>query len=92
MRTIAHISDLHFGHIDTLIPPALREALLQARPDVVVVSGDSTQRVRRLRVRSRSQLSRQPAVSADRRPRQPRCAVARRHAQMAGAAGEAPVN
>ena len=48
MRTIAHISDLHFGHIDTLIPPALREALLQARPDVVVVSGDLTQRARRL--------------------------------------------
>jgi 3',5'-cyclic AMP phosphodiesterase CpdA len=48
VRTIAHISDLHFGHIDTLIPPALREALLQARPDVVVVSGDLTQRARRL--------------------------------------------
>ena len=48
MRTIAHISDLHFGRVNTLIPPALREALLQARPDVVVVSGDLTQRARRL--------------------------------------------
>ncbi|MBC7832648.1 MAG: metallophosphoesterase [Hyphomicrobium sp.] len=47
MRTIAHISDLHFGRIDPLIPPALREALLEARPDVVVVSGDLTQRARR---------------------------------------------
>ena len=48
MRTIAHISDLHFGRVNTLILPALREALLQARPDVVVVSGDLTQRARRL--------------------------------------------
>jgi 3',5'-cyclic AMP phosphodiesterase CpdA len=47
LRTIAHISDLHFGRIDPLIPPALREALLEARPDVVVVSGDLTQRARR---------------------------------------------
>ena len=38
----------------------------------------------------RAQLSRQPAVSADRRPRQPRRAAARRHAQMVGAAGEIP--
>ena len=47
MRTIAHISDLHFGRINPLMPPALRTALLQARPDVVVVSGDLTQRARR---------------------------------------------
>jgi 3',5'-cyclic AMP phosphodiesterase CpdA len=47
LRTIAHISDLHFGRINTLIPPALRDALLQAKPDVVVVSGDLTQRARR---------------------------------------------
>jgi 3',5'-cyclic AMP phosphodiesterase CpdA len=48
LRTIAHISDLHFGRVNTLIPPALREALLQAKPDVVVVSGDLTQRARRI--------------------------------------------
>ena len=48
MRTIAHISDLHFGRVNSLIPPALREALLQAKPNVVVVSGDLTQRARRL--------------------------------------------
>ena len=47
MRTIAHISDLHFGRINPLLPPALRAALLQAQPDVVVVSGDLTQRARR---------------------------------------------
>ena len=47
MRIIAHISDLHFGRINTLIPPALRDALLQAKPDVVVISGDLTQRARR---------------------------------------------
>jgi 3',5'-cyclic AMP phosphodiesterase CpdA len=47
LRTIAHISDLHFGRINPLLPPALRAALLQAQPDVVVVSGDLTQRARR---------------------------------------------
>jgi 3',5'-cyclic AMP phosphodiesterase CpdA len=47
LRTIAHISDLHFGRIDPRIPPALRQALLEANPDVVVVSGDLTQRARR---------------------------------------------
>ncbi len=47
MRTIAHISDLHFGRINPLLPPALRAALLEAQPDVVVVSGDLTQRARR---------------------------------------------
>ena len=48
MRTIAHISDLHFGRINSFIPPALRDAIALAKPDVVVVSGDLTQRARRL--------------------------------------------
>jgi 3',5'-cyclic AMP phosphodiesterase CpdA len=47
MRTIAHISDLHFGRINPLLPTALHAALLQVQPDVVVVSGDLTQRARR---------------------------------------------
>ena len=46
MRTIAHISDLHFGRVNKLIPSALRDALIAARPDIVVVSGDLTQRAR----------------------------------------------
>ena len=46
MRTIAHISDLHFGRTDPSVLPFLRQAILEARPDVVVVSGDLTQRAR----------------------------------------------
>lgn len=44
MRTIAHISDLHFDHVDPEVLPRLRQAVIDARPDVVVVSGDVTQR------------------------------------------------
>ncbi len=40
---LAHISDLHFGAVTTPLLGALREALLQAAPDVLVVSGDLTQ-------------------------------------------------
>ncbi|MGA2129927.1 MAG: metallophosphoesterase family protein, partial [Xanthobacteraceae bacterium] len=47
MRAIAHLSDLHFGRLDRAIPPALIAAVDAARPDVVVVSGDLTQRARR---------------------------------------------
>ncbi|MDB6136674.1 MAG: putative 3,5-cyclic-nucleotide phosphodiesterase [Verrucomicrobiales bacterium] len=40
---IAHLSDLHFGAIEPEAPAALREALLQAAPELVVVSGDLSQ-------------------------------------------------
>lgn len=47
MRTLVHLSDLHFGHIDhTLIAPLIETITLIA-PDIVVVSGDLTQRARR---------------------------------------------
>ncbi|MBA3686033.1 MAG: metallophosphoesterase [Planctomycetes bacterium] len=46
MTTIAHLSDLHFGSEDPALTVALREDLLAQRPDVVVVSGDLTQRAR----------------------------------------------
>ena len=46
MRVIAHLSDLHFGRVDPGAPPALHRALMAARPDLVVVSGDLTQRAR----------------------------------------------
>jgi 3',5'-cyclic AMP phosphodiesterase CpdA len=46
MRTLAHISDLHFGHIDPSVLAPLRAAVLASRPDVLVVSGDLTQRAR----------------------------------------------
>ncbi len=47
MRTIAHISDLHFGAHEDAVVAALETALGQARPDLIVVSGDLTQRARR---------------------------------------------
>lgn len=47
MRIVAHLSDLHFGRVDPATLPALRAALSAAGPDVVVVSGDLTQRARR---------------------------------------------
>ena len=46
MRTIAHISDLHFGRVDCATLPALTAAIVAAKPDVVAVSGDLTQRAR----------------------------------------------
>ena len=46
MRTIAHLSDLHFGRHDPAKAEALRERLVQSRPDIVAVSGDFTQRAR----------------------------------------------
>jgi 3',5'-cyclic AMP phosphodiesterase CpdA len=46
MRTIVHLSDLHFGRTDpTLIDPLLA-TIGAIRPDVVVVSGDLTQRAK----------------------------------------------
>jgi 3',5'-cyclic AMP phosphodiesterase CpdA len=46
MRAIAHISDLHFGRHDPEIADALLASLNGQRPDLVVVSGDLTQRAR----------------------------------------------
>jgi len=46
MRTIAHLSDLHFGRVEPAVLEALRRRLKALAPDVVVVSGDLTQRAR----------------------------------------------
>lgn len=46
MRTIAHISDLHFGRTDPSIVEAILEDLNASPPSVMVVSGDLTQRAR----------------------------------------------
>ncbi len=47
MRTIAHISDLHFGRHDEAAIAALGASLAASRPTVVVVTGDLTQRAKR---------------------------------------------
>jgi 3',5'-cyclic AMP phosphodiesterase CpdA len=46
MRRIVHLSDLHFGRVDETVLPSLARTIQAARPDVVVVSGDLTQRAR----------------------------------------------
>jgi 3',5'-cyclic AMP phosphodiesterase CpdA len=47
MRRIAHISDLHFGRHDPSVSEGLLSAIERARPDLVAVTGDLTQRARR---------------------------------------------
>lgn len=46
MRTIVHLSDLHFGRVDAALITPLRDLIHQIAPTVVVVSGDLTQRAR----------------------------------------------
>ena len=46
MRRIAHLSDLHFGRVDEELLAPLRTCLIALRADVLVVSGDLTQRAR----------------------------------------------
>jgi 3',5'-cyclic AMP phosphodiesterase CpdA len=44
MRTLAHLSDLHFDRVDPVVVEALALTVTAARPDVVAISGDLTQR------------------------------------------------
>ena len=46
MRTLVHLSDLHFGKVDVTLLDPLRELIHKIAPDVVVVSGDLTQRAK----------------------------------------------
>jgi len=46
MRTIVHLSDLHFGRVDHQLLRPLQELVARLAPDVVVVSGDLTQRAK----------------------------------------------
>jgi 3',5'-cyclic AMP phosphodiesterase CpdA len=46
MRTLVHLSDLHFGRIDHQIIRPLIERVTHLAPHVVAVSGDLTQRAR----------------------------------------------
>ncbi len=47
MRTLVHLSDLHFGRVDPVVVEGLRDTVRALRPHLVVVSGDFTQRARR---------------------------------------------
>ncbi|MEP6955981.1 MAG: metallophosphoesterase, partial [Chthoniobacterales bacterium] len=46
MRTLAHLSDLHFGRINPAILDPLLSSLRKLSPALVAVSGDLTQRAR----------------------------------------------
>ncbi|MDQ6623727.1 MAG: metallophosphoesterase [Verrucomicrobiota bacterium] len=46
MRTVVHISDLHFGRVNPAILAPLQAFVRQVRPDLIAVSGDLTQRAR----------------------------------------------
>lgn len=47
MRTIVHLSDLHFGRIDPAVVAPLLATIAELKPDLVAISGDFTQRARR---------------------------------------------
>jgi 3',5'-cyclic AMP phosphodiesterase CpdA len=46
MRTIVHISDLHFGRVDQATTQPLHRQIQEIQPDLLVISGDLTQRAR----------------------------------------------
>ena len=46
MRSIVHLSDIHFGRVNAVVIPSLIETITRINPDLVAVSGDLTQRAR----------------------------------------------
>jgi 3',5'-cyclic AMP phosphodiesterase CpdA len=46
MRTLVHLSDLHFGRVDAATLEPLKSAVWSLAPHVVVISGDLTQRAK----------------------------------------------
>jgi 3',5'-cyclic AMP phosphodiesterase CpdA len=46
MRTIVHVSDIHFGRTDDKVVRELVASVHEIRPDLVAISGDLTQRAR----------------------------------------------
>jgi 3',5'-cyclic AMP phosphodiesterase CpdA len=47
MRTIVHLSDLHFGRLDARVVEPLLAAIRDVSPELIAISGDLTQRARR---------------------------------------------
>jgi 3',5'-cyclic AMP phosphodiesterase CpdA len=47
VRTIVHLSDLHFGRLDARLVQPLLAAIRSLSPELVAISGDLTQRARR---------------------------------------------
>ncbi len=62
MPVLVHLSDLHFGRTDATVVEALLADLIQNKPDLVIISGDLTQRARsRQFAEARAFLDRLPA-------------------------------
>lgn len=47
MRRIVHLSDIHFGRTDSQVVKRLTDVVLELEPQLLVVSGDLTQRARK---------------------------------------------
>ncbi|HVL55812.1 MAG TPA: metallophosphoesterase, partial [Burkholderiaceae bacterium] len=56
MRTVLHLSDLHFGRLAEEVVGPLADAAARLRPDLIAVSGDLTQRARASQFRSARQF------------------------------------
>ncbi|GIL39554.1 metallophosphoesterase family protein [Roseiterribacter gracilis] len=46
MKTVAHLSDLHFGRTDAAVVAGLLDDLHAEQPDLIIISGDFTQSAR----------------------------------------------
>src|SRR5687768_2515752 len=46
MRTLVHLSDIHFGRVDYAMVKRLKEKIEEINPHLIIVSGDLTQRAR----------------------------------------------
>ncbi len=63
MRTLLHLSDLHFGRVEASLVEPLLLAARAIAPDLIVISGDLTQRARRAEFRAaRAFLERLPGA------------------------------
>jgi len=61
VRTLVHLSDLHFGRVDPRLVAPLVQAIERIAPHLVAVSGDLTQRARRYQfVQARAFLQQLP--------------------------------
>ena len=64
--SLAHLSDLHFGREDPRIAEALLRSLEETRPNLIIISGDLTQRARKRQFRAAAaflkQLPRVPCL------------------------------
>jgi predicted phosphodiesterase len=86
MRTLVHLSDLHFGAVNEAVLEPLRACVQGLAPDLLVVSGDLTQRAKPKQFEAaRAFLATlpQPQIVVPRQPR--RAALQRVHALLQAA-------